>query len=237
MYNSCENILFNHCYILAGSLTDSRLNSSDLTPYLRERITENINLLDSDSAISVLNTLTSRDILFFSNVDENIPEEADEKFYQSLFNAYQNGTILTAVYPDSGDIEILEYLLNEEYNLSEPASDDKDPHFEIMAIALRDLPDGNQHTFVYIDETDEDCGDMITSDDADFERFMDSPDIYSNDLGVSGDSTVDTPGDEIELTTEQVEKDLHESRVANFFAWVEGLESEVQSVAADVKSA
>ena len=206
MYNSCENILFNHCYILAGSLTDSRLNSSDLTPYLREKITENINLLDSDGAISVLNTLTSRDILFFSNVDENIPEEADEKFYQSLFNAYQNGTILTAVYP---------------------ASDDKDPHFEIMAIALRDLPDGNQHTFVYIDETDDDCGDMITSDDADFERFMDSPDIYSNDLGVSGDSTVDTPGDEIELTTEQVEKDLNESRVANFFAWVEGLESEV----------
>ena len=106
-----------------------------------------------------------------------------------------------------------------------------------MAIALRDLTDGNQHTFVYIDETDEDCGDMITSDDADFERFMDSPDIYSNDLGVSGDSTVDTHGDEIELTTEQVEKDLNESRVANFFAWVEGLESEVQSVAADVKSA
>lgn len=67
-------------YVLAGSLTDSRLNNSDLTQYLTGKITEKLDLTDIDGAISVIESLTSRDMIFFSDADKIFPERTADYF-------------------------------------------------------------------------------------------------------------------------------------------------------------
>ncbi|MBQ7561025.1 MAG: BACON domain-containing protein [Synergistaceae bacterium] len=219
-------------------MTDSRLINSDLTPYLTGKITEKLDLADIEGAISVIESLTSRDMIFFSDADKNIPEENSGLFYESLINAHKNGVILAAVYPDSADIDAIETLLSEYHNncLSEPVVDAKDPHFEIIAAALRYLPDGMPHTFVYVDDSDTNYGEMLDFQELSDDLLIKSPDIYSNDISISGDHTGDDSDNITPLTPEEIEADLHISRVENLFIWANSLDSEIQSAADDMRT-
>lgn len=209
-----------------------------MTPYLTGKITEKLDLADIEGAISVIESLTSRDMIFFSDADKNIPEENSGLFYESLINAHKNGVILAAVYPDSADIDAIETLLSEYHNncLSEPVVDAKDPHFEIIAAALRYLPDGMPHTFVYVDDSDTNYGEMLDFQELSDDLLIKSPDIYSNDISISGDHTGDDSDNITPLTPEEIEADLHISRVENLFIWANSLDSEIQSAADDMRT-
>ena len=221
-------------YVLVGDLTDSRLSKSDLTPYLREKITETLDLTDIDGAISVIESLTSRDVLFFGDADKNIPADDKELFYESLANAHENGAIIVAVYPDSADVDAIEKMINTDHDLAEPVEDAIDNHFEILAVALKYLPDGMPHTFVYVDDSDTNYDEISEISD---DELIKSPEIYSNDIETSGDRTESLPEGVTPIDSKQVEADLHNSRVENFFTWVNELDSEVQSAAEDIKAA
>ena len=221
-------------YVLAGDLTDSRLSKSDLTPYLREKITETLDLTDIDGAISVIESLTSRDVLFFGDADKNIPADDKELFYESLANAHENGAIIVAVYPDSADVDAIEKMINTDHDLAEPVEEAEDNHFEILAVALKYLPDGMPHTFVYIDDSDTNYDEISEISD---DELIKSPEIYSDDIETSGDRTENLPEGVTPIDSKQVEADLHNSRVENFFTWVNELDSEVQSAAEDIKAA
>ncbi|MBQ7577727.1 MAG: hypothetical protein IJT21_05640 [Synergistaceae bacterium] len=226
--------------IIIGSLTESRLSASKLAPYFNEILTEKLDLSDMDGAISVIDTLTSRDFLFFSSVKDNIPSAAGEEFYNSLAAAHKNGVIIVAVYPDSADIDIIETIINTEHDLAQPVDDAKDKHFELLSVALRTLPNGMPHTFVYVDDSSTNTGDLISFEESQassYDIFV-SPDVFSNDTGISGDRANDNPLGVTPLTSEQVEDSLHSSRVDNFFQWwTESIDTEINNAAADMKIA
>ena len=224
-------------YVVVGNLTESRLNASKLAPYFNEIVKEKLDLSDIDGAISVIDSLTSRDFIFFSDIDKNIPAEASEEIYDSLAVAHKNGVIITAVYPDSADIDALEKIIATEHDLAEPVEDAKDKHFEILSVALRDLPNGMSHTFVYADDCTVNCGDLISVEEAQArsDDIFVSPKVFSDDAGIDGDRTEDLPLGVTPLTTEQVEAELHNSRVDNFFTWwTESIDSEIKSATADM---
>lgn len=120
--------------------------------------------------------------------------------------------------------------------MSEPVVDAKDPHFEIIAVALRYLSDGMPHTFVYVDDSDTNYGEMLDFQEISGDVLIKSPDIYSNDISISGDHTGDASENITPLTPEEIEADLHISRVENLFIWANSLASEIQSAADDMRT-
>ncbi len=229
-------------YILLGNLINPRFNSSDLVPYIEARITESVDEYDLEGTIKALEHLTSRDVVFMGNSDEFFPGHEDDtdsilELFLNILTAYHNGTVFVTLYPDSEDIQAMTEMLELDVDLATPNSDDKDPHFELLAVTERFLPDGNAHTFVYVDGSDTNLGDITSNDKEEKEAVEEgSGDISSGDETVTVDSE-DSEPDTTPLTPAEVEAELHTERVNNLFRWIASLDEEVKSVAADIKTA
>ncbi len=57
--------------VLVGDITTPRYASSDLTPYVRERITETASFAEPEALFYTLESLTSRDFLFLGNIADS----------------------------------------------------------------------------------------------------------------------------------------------------------------------
>ena len=242
-------------YVQIGELATVRLDGSDLVPYIRERITESVDISNLSGAIDILGSLTARDVVFIGNADEDVPgdEEALMEFYFALLEAYNNGAAIVAVYPDSEDVTALEEMLKvEDIDLSRPNQDAKVTHFELLGVARRVLPNGTPHTFVYLDDSDSNYGGVISDDEtlsivSDDGNIVDvvlpdrSPEAVSSDLeltpDIKGDHEGDSTGSETGLTTKEVEAALHASRVQALLEWAAGLDKEAQNMVDEVTEA
>ena len=253
-------------YVLVGSLTEARFDGSDLTSYIRELVTESIDIAHLDKATTVFADLTARDIVFLGNADETLPEDFDEEsalsFYAGLLEAYRNGATIVAVYPDSADAEALKEMLDLDIDLSAPDSEASDPHFELLGVARRVLPNGAPHTFVYLTDSDSNYGDMASGDEtisvvSDDGRIVEvvlpytAPEVQSEDIYAEG-YTPDLDAEEASKdrfyegdasvsekrwTTEEVEAELHAFRLQCLLDWAAGLDREAQDMVGEVDAA
>ena len=88
--------------VLIGDITTPRYDSSDLTPYVRQRIIETASFADPEALFYTLESLTSRDFLFLGNIADpsldvnNIGQ--DLVFLGGLAAAYQHGVAIVLVY-------------------------------------------------------------------------------------------------------------------------------------------
>ena len=132
-----------HC-VLVGDITTPRYASSDLTPYVRERITETASFADPEALFYTLDGLTSRDFLFLGNIADpsldvnNIGQGL--AFLGGLAVAYQHGVAIVLVYPESADVQTMNELLN--LSLAEPEEGAPYKNFELLGAAVRELPGG-----------------------------------------------------------------------------------------------
>ncbi len=216
-------------YVLLGDITQPRLSTSDLAPYIAKHVTKTVELSDFDNIIPAIDALNEGDILFFGNADEDPPDIALLfKLYDSVLDAYKRGVTFALIYPDSADVATLEGMLglkSNDISLSKPNDEAEDVHFEILAVAERELPNGTLHTFVYIDDNSKNYGGIV---DVEIEEISIDVAIESGDfLGGDGDThDGDTSGSESSLTTEEVKEELNSMRVQNLIDWHKELDED-----------
>ena len=204
-------------YVLAGSLTEARFDGSDLTPYIREKITESITMSDIDGAINVIDSLTSGDFLFFGNADDNMPKDTTYAdvlaLYASLMKAYEKGVAFVTVYAGSGDIEAMNGILS--LSLARPDEKAPLPFFELVGVAHRPLSDGTSHVFTYVAK----CRGNHE---------------YYNGIISNGASADIAPG--LSVSGERNEE-LCRSRVQALFDWEAGLDARAEEMSASISAA
>lgn len=223
-------------YVLAGSLTTARFDGSDLTPYLRTRIKESADFSDFNNLIETFDSLKSGDIIFFGNADEDIPENLRVidafTLLDSITNAFNRGVTFAAVYPDSGDIEAMNEMLD--LSLAYPDENAPLPFFEFTAMTKRILPNEMPNVFVYV---------ANCNDNTDYFNSS-SPASIAEDSSVSTDSggepqSFDSVDIEavVPVSSADLYKELCEARIQALFDWAEGIDARVDAMSSSVEAA
>ncbi|MBR0150755.1 MAG: hypothetical protein IJP89_05275 [Synergistaceae bacterium] len=223
--------------VLIGDITASRFASSDLTPYVRQRITETASFADPEALFYTLESLTSKDFLFLGNIadsslDTSNPGQAIA-FLGGVAAAYQKGATIVLVYPDSADVQAMNEFLN--LSLAEPDEDAPYKAFELLAASMRELSGGNRHVFTY-----------VANCDGNTEYFSNvfSRDITEDVAVDSGDAPVNTTAatayDIVPaaiVNAEELHNELCEARVQKLFDWQAGLDARAEEMGASVSAA
>ena len=235
--------------VLVGGMNQARFASSDLAPYIFSTVVESRDASDLSNDISIFDGLNAGDLLFLGDADEAVQNAANDALLQESYNnslreAYEKGAAIVAVYPDSKDVGALIEMLSLDVTLPRPDPKANDPHFELVAVAQRTMPNGTPHTFVYVADSDSNYGGLtsgdVTTPDGTKISPETAPDVSSGDTSPhaggdthNGDNSPDEPG----LTTEEVEAELNASRVQHLRDWSAGLDADVQEMAAEVAAA
>lgn len=224
--------------VLIGDISTPRYASSDLTPYVRQRITETASFADTEALFYTLESLTSRDFLFLGNIADpsldvnNIGQ--DLVFLGGLAAAYQHGVVIVCVYPDSADVRAMNELLN--LALAEPEEDAPYKNFELLGAAVREIPGGNKHVFTYVATCDGNrdyFSSLISRDNTEYDESE------SADLSVVtvNDSAVYDTAPAVQVSAEELYNELCELRVQRLFDWAEGLEARAKEMGASISGA
>lgn len=224
--------------VLVGDITTPRYDNSDLTPYVRERITETASFADPEALFYTLDGLTSRDFLFLGNIADpsldvnNIGQGL--AFLGGLAVAYQHGVAIVLVYPDSADVQTMNELLN--LSLAEPEEDAPYKNFELLGAAVREIPGGNKHVFTYVATCDGNrdyFSSLISRDNTEYDGFESA----DSSVVTVNDSAVYDTAPAVQVSAEELYNELCELRVQKLFDWAEGLEARAKEMGASISEA
>ncbi|MBR4196094.1 MAG: BACON domain-containing protein [Synergistaceae bacterium] len=203
-------------YVLAGSLTEARFDGSDLTPYLSERITEAYDTSDIAGLTGVINSLTSKDMLFFGNAAETLPENTGAAevltLLASLVSAYERGVAMVAVYADEASVRAMDAFVG--FSFARPDPNAPYPLFELLGIARRPFADGIPHVFTYV------------------AKCSGNHEYYS---GMISNGTSDDFGPGLSVSGGHNEE-LCRSRVQALFDWQSELDGKIEEMKAEIES-